>query len=138
MSACRLQKSNHMFVISNNTWHERGILGKKGERRGPYILGREGKGKRIETTKQIPSLLAGLGLQAYVSFWAQVRAYERNTYFSFSDFTLQRFPPPLSHEAARTLKYLKGISVKNGYRVVTVGSSVRAATPGPRSHVTVM
>lgn len=31
--------------------------------------------------------------------------------------------PPLSHEAARTLKYLKGISVKNGYRVVTVGSS---------------
>lgn len=47
--------------------------------------------------------------------------------------------PPLSHEAARTLKYLKGINVKNGYRVVTVGSiAYRAATPGPCSHVTVM
>lgn len=27
MSARRLQKLNHMFVISNSTWHERGILG---------------------------------------------------------------------------------------------------------------
>lgn len=74
MSAHRLEKLNHMFVISNNTWHERGILGKKGERR-TYILGREGKGKRIETTEHIPSLLAGFGLQAYESFWAQVRDY---------------------------------------------------------------
>lgn len=47
-------------------------------------------------------------------------------------------PPPLFHEAARTLKYLKGISVKNSYRAVTVGSSSRASIPGPRSHVTVM
>lgn len=69
MSAHRLQKLNHVFVISCNTWHGRGILGKKGEkRRGPYILGREGKGERTEMTKQIPSLLAGLGPRAYVSF----------------------------------------------------------------------
>lgn len=27
MSTCRLQKLNHMFVISNNTWHKAGILG---------------------------------------------------------------------------------------------------------------
>lgn len=46
-----------------------------GGRRRPYILGREGKRKGIETTKQIPSLLEGLGLRAYVSFWAQVGAY---------------------------------------------------------------
>lgn len=99
------------------------------ERRGPYILGREGKGKGIETTKQIPSLLAGLKLEACVSFWAQAGAYKR---------IRERSPRPLSHEAVRTLKYLKGISVKNGYRVVTVGSSGRATSPGPRSHVTVM
>lgn len=60
MSTGCLQKLNHMFVISYNTWHECRILGKKGERRGPYTLGWEGKGKRMETTKQIPSLLTGL------------------------------------------------------------------------------
>lgn len=27
MSTRRLQKLNHMFVISNNTWHKAGILG---------------------------------------------------------------------------------------------------------------
>ena len=44
MSACHLKKLNHMFVISNNTWQECGILGKRGERKGQYILGQEGNG----------------------------------------------------------------------------------------------
>ena len=48
------------------------------------------------------------------------------------------FPPLLSHETPRTLKYLLGISVKNGCWVVTVRSSSGATTTSPRSHVTVM
>lgn len=45
MSACCLQKLNHMFAISSNTWLKRGILGKKGAGRGQYILGWVGNGE---------------------------------------------------------------------------------------------
>lgn len=32
MATSCLQKVSHVFVISNNTWHQSGILGKKGGR----------------------------------------------------------------------------------------------------------
>lgn len=119
MSTHCLQKLNHMFVISNNTWHKCGILGKKGERQDPYILCWEEKGKRIEMTKQIPSLLTELTAGLCVLLGSGQSLLNRHI-FLILRFHLQCFPPPLSHEAERTLKYLKGISGKNGYFVVTV------------------
>lgn len=104
MSACRLHELSHMFVISNNTWHERGILGKKGERRGPYILGREGKGKRIEKTKQIPSLLAGLGLQAYVSFLDSGQSLLKKCIFLIPRFHFATFSTPTVSRGGENIK----------------------------------
>lgn len=46
MSAHRLQKLNHVFVISGNTWHERGILGKKGEKRRGTLHPGSGRKRR--------------------------------------------------------------------------------------------
>lgn len=54
MSTHCLHKLNHMFVISYNTWHKCGIMGKKGERQGPYILGWEEKRKKNRDDKTDP------------------------------------------------------------------------------------
>lgn len=92
MATSCLHKVSHMFVISNNTWHQSGILGKKGGRWAHTSwAGKEKEEWKDKDDKTDPifikrTLTAGL----CVLLGSQL---VKETYFSFLDFSLPRCLP---------------------------------------------
>lgn len=128
MSSERLQESGHVFVISRNTWHQRGDPGKESRGDGAHAswVGVGGRGRRIDDKTDPIFINATLDCRLIPSFPVPGQGLLRRDIFlilRFPFFALSSCQPPLFPHARERLKeigfeggrkWLSGIGGRRG------------------------